>query len=71
MGGRELNLHPNYKLPKPKPRETKVRFTLRCAAHLVSPPQELEESTEIECINLSKQICQIADDVEELWKRGY
>jgi len=61
--------HPNYAQPDPIPGETLVQYTLRCAAHLVSPPQEEGESYDIECVNVAISILSIDGDIEARWNK--
>lgn len=51
-----LRDHPNYEFPSPKKGESQIAFALRCAAHLLSPPQQDGESQEIECVEAAAQI---------------
>lgn len=62
-----LDSHPNFKLPTPNENEGLVAFTLRCAAHLVSPPKEDGESHENECIEVARQILDLRDRVQSAW----
>lgn len=64
-----LILHPNFELMRPYPYESAISFALRCAAHLVSPRQEPDESEETECTDMANQIEELRPTVEELWRR--
>jgi hypothetical protein len=59
--------HPNYAQPDPIQGETLIQYALRCAAHLVSPPQEEGESYDIECVNVAASILSIDRDIEARW----
>lgn len=65
-----LKRHPNYEDKYPIKGETKTQFTLRCIAHLVSPPMEENESNEVECVDLASAILAMNDEIEEKWKSG-
>jgi len=61
--------HPNYEELIPLEGESLVSFTLRCAAHLVSPPQYDGESYEVECTDIAASILSIGPEVEEKWNK--
>ena len=52
----QLSSHPNFKFPKFRKGESDSDYALRCAAALISPPQEPGESQEIECVDAARQI---------------
>jgi hypothetical protein len=47
-----LKSHCNYRDQEPLVGESLIAYTLRCAAHLVSPPQDDDESYDVECITV-------------------
>ncbi|WP_158600324.1 hypothetical protein [Fibrisoma montanum] len=63
----EMKKHPNYKELTPNTGETLVAFSLRCAAHLISPPQEEGEDYELECVDVAVAIQALAPDIEQKW----
>lgn len=68
MGKSErLDSHPNYKQQTPRAGESLVEFTLRWAAHLVSPPKVDGESDENECTDIAQQILEIGSEVSAAW----
>lgn len=69
MRVREMRNHPNYLLPTPIQGETQIAFALRCASHLVSPPQESGESYELECVDVRDGILSLLDDVQNRWDK--
>lgn len=62
-----LTTHPNYQQPTPNPGESPVAYALRCASHLVSPPQESDESFEIECTQVAQAIRDLEEAIEAAW----
>ncbi|MGI4736105.1 MAG: hypothetical protein ACRYG7_13090 [Janthinobacterium lividum] len=66
-----MKRHPKYAPLVPEPGETMVAFTLRWAAHLVSPPQEPEESYDLECVDIAQAILCLRHDVNEAWCKYY
>jgi len=73
MMGSSLSLasHVNYKKGQPRPYETPIVYALRQAAHLLSPPMEDDESSEIECVDAAKQIRALAPKLQKLWDEKY
>lgn len=65
-----LKDHPNYLLPTPLKGETQIQFTLRCASHLVSPPQEPNESYDVECTVIRDGILALENDIAERWNKA-
>lgn len=63
----ELKSHPNYEDKKPRVGETLVQFTLRCVAHLVSPPMVPGESNEVECVDLRDAILLLDKEIQRKW----
>lgn len=63
----KLKEHPNYSKQIPIENETQIDFALRVAAHLISPPQEIDESTHIECIDLAAAIQALAPELNKIW----
>lgn len=63
----KLKEHPNYSKQIPLENETQIDFALRVAAHLISPPQENDESTHIECIDLAAAIQALAPELNKIW----
>lgn len=70
MTVREMRNHPNYLLPTPIKGETQIAFALRCASHLVSPPQELHESYDVECVDVRDGILSLLEDVTKRWNES-
>ena len=66
----DLRTHPNYKETKPQEGESIVAFTLRCAAHLISPPMENDEDNEFECIDIAAQILALEKSVIKRWEKS-
>lgn len=66
-----MKRHPKYTPLVPEPGETMVAFTLRWAAHLVSPPQEPDESYDLECVDIAQAILCLRHDVNEAWCKYY
>lgn len=66
----DLRTHPNYKETKPQANETIVAFTLRCAAHLISPPMEDDEDNEFECIDIAEQVLALEKSVTHRWEKS-
>ncbi len=64
----QLKKHPNYEDKIPLDNETKVQFTLRMIAHLISPPMEESETNEIECIDISCAVLAMNDEIEKIWE---
>lgn len=62
-----LSDHPNFCLPDPILHESPISFALRCAAHLVSPPQNANESNEMECVDVALQLHELIEVVEAKW----
>ena len=62
-----LRSHPNYSQKDPIEGESQISYAMRCAAHLVSPPQEVGESYDIECVDVRDGILSLIDDVEKRW----
>lgn len=62
-----MKKHPNYQQQVPLPGETLVQFSLRWAAHLISPPQQAEESYDLECIDVAAAIQHLAPEIEAAW----
>lgn len=64
-----LMKHVAYKDLVPYKDETLLRFTLRFVANLISPPQQEQESMEIECKELSSAITDMAlhDKIFCIW----
>lgn len=60
-----LKSHPNYKDQEPLEGESVIAYTLRCAAHIVSPPQEEGESYDIECTTIKAAILGLEKEIEE------
>lgn len=63
-----LKSHPNYKDQLPIIGEGLITFTLRCAAHLVSPPKDAGESYDVECTQISSGILSLKDEISKKWK---
>lgn len=63
-----MQQHPNYRKPKVKRGESLVEFTLRCAAHLVSPPQDPGEDYSLECVDVAKAIQMLAPEIQRAWE---
>lgn len=62
-----LKSHPNYKDQTPFAGETLIAYTLRCAAHLVSPPQDPGESYDVECVDIAAGILSLETEITERW----
>lgn len=67
---RPMWAHPNYRQPRPRREETAVEYTIRCIAHLVSPPQFAGEHYEIECTDMAEQILALQPQIEAAWQRS-
>ena len=63
-----LRDHPNFVLPAPQKNETLVNFTLRCAAHLLSPPKIEGEDMEVSCQEAAQEIRALDSLIEKKWK---
>lgn len=63
----QLKSHPNYKDQEPFKGESLIAYTLRCAAHLVSPPQEPNESYDVECTDIASGILALEEEICERW----
>lgn len=63
----KLKEHPNYTKQIPLENESQIDFALRVAAHLISPPQLVDESTHIECIDLAAAIQALAPELNKIW----
>jgi hypothetical protein len=63
-----LKSHPNYKDQQPYKGEGLVAYTLRCAAHLVSPPQFEGESYDVECTDIASGILSLEEEITKRWK---
>jgi len=69
-GYEKLSHHPNYKLSHPLPDESQIHYALRCASDLVSPPKELEESEEMECLDVSRQILDLESKLAMFYQKA-
>ena len=47
-----------------------MEYTIRCIAHLVSPPQFAGEHYEIECTDMAEQILALQPQIEAAWQRS-
>lgn len=63
----KLKEHPNYSKQIPIEGESQIEFALRVAAHVISPPQENDESTHIECVDLAAAIQALAPELNKVW----
>ena len=59
--------HPNYHPTGPYRDETCIAFTLRRAAHLLSPPQEPRESEGMKCVDAAQQIRNLHYELQTEW----
>ena len=66
----DLRTHPNYKETEPQEGESIIAFTLRCAAHLVSPPMLDDEDNEFECTEISEQILALEKAITKRWENS-
>lgn len=62
-----LKAHPNYEEKQPHKGESLTAFTLRCIAHLVSPPMIEGEHNEIECTDLANAILSMEKEITHRW----
>lgn len=65
----QLSAHPNFNVPLPRPDEDIVAFTLRCAAHLVSPKKLDGEDEDTECTIVANALIGLAPLVRAQWAR--
>ena len=63
----KLKEHPNYTKQVPLEGESQIDFALRVASHIISPPQESDESSHIECIDLAAAIQALAPELNKIW----
>lgn len=63
----QLESHKNYIECKPIKGESLLAYTLRYISNLVSPPQEKEESYNIECVTIKKAILGAHYKIERNW----
>lgn len=66
----EMRAHPSYLLPTPTEGESQIAFALRCASHIVSPPQFEGESYDVECTTVRDGILSLLDEVTQRWNEG-
>jgi len=67
----DLTTHVNYKHTDPVKGDSIIEYTLRCAAHLVSPPMEDDEDNEFKCTDIAVQILLLEEDIARKWKKKY
>ncbi len=65
-----LKDHPNYKMPVPRKGESQIAFAIRCAANLLSPPQNPGESYEVECVDAARQIRSLTKECKRAYGKG-
>ena len=66
----DIRTHPNYEETEPVEGESIVAFTLRCAAHLISPPMESDEDNEFECVDIAAQILTLEKSITKRWEKS-
>lgn len=63
-----MKAHPNYKKPIPEKGESQIEFACRAIADLISPPQEPNESYDLECVDIAKAIrISLVKDLKKIW----
>jgi hypothetical protein len=66
-----MKQHPNFKQLEPIEGETPITFALRCAAYLISPPQQEEESYDLECVDIAGAIIELDAELTKVWLNRY
>lgn len=64
----QLSAHPNFGLPFPKEGENLIKYTLRCAATLVSPPKLDGEDEETACEVVAEAIMGLYPHILARWQ---
>ena len=54
-------------MPIPEAKENEIEFASRCISHLISPPQIVGESDNIECVDLAAAILEYSKEITETW----